>query len=126
MDRTNAERQRRYIARLKSRAAPDARVQELEKENAQLRARIHELENGAARSTAKAKHDRTTLRQLGIDPHGLSAADIAKGARLAARLFRDDCCSPGPKTDKEKAAAELQAWAERTGAVRKASRPTVT
>jgi hypothetical protein len=45
MDRTNAERQRRYIARLKARAAPDGYVQELEAKVAQLRARIQELES---------------------------------------------------------------------------------
>ena len=45
MDRTNAERQRRYIARLKARAAPDGHVQELEAEVARLRARIQQLES---------------------------------------------------------------------------------
>jgi hypothetical protein len=41
----------------------------------------------------------------------LSAAEIAKGVGIASRLFREDCTAPACKrTNKVKAAAELQAF----------------
>jgi hypothetical protein len=53
-DRTNAERQRRYIAKLKAKAAqaPDDARAELRRRQAELRARVGELEyeNAALRS----------------------------------------------------------------------------
>jgi hypothetical protein len=38
-----------------------------------------------------AVRDRELLRLFGVDTRGLSAAEIAKGAKLAARMGREDC-----------------------------------
>jgi hypothetical protein len=55
------------------------------------------------------KHNRAMLRMCGLDPHGLSAAEIAKGAGILARLSRD-VCSGGTPVKWAKAAAEWQAF----------------
>jgi hypothetical protein len=124
---TPAEKQRRYRERKFGDKPPvssgntivaeqAARMQELEAENARLRARIDKLE----RSEEVAKHNRTLLRRLGINPRGLSAAEISKGVRLASRLLREDCgLPPAARTNKDKAAAEWRAfWAKRRAAGR--------
>jgi hypothetical protein len=57
-----------------------------------------------------ARHDRKILRQLGINTRGLSAAEIAKGAKIASHLLWEPC-NAGRPPNQAKAAAEWQAFA---------------
>jgi hypothetical protein len=61
-----------------------------------------------------AKHDRTVLRQLGYDIRDLSAAEIAKGAKIVARLTKGPC-SGGTPAKWAKADADLQVWENAPG-----------
>jgi hypothetical protein len=66
VDRTNAERQRRYIARLKagvSNAGADAEITRLTAELAQARARIAELEAATQKGRASSTRNRTRRRR---------------------------------------------------------------
>src|SRR5215831_11265746 len=61
---------------------------------------------------AVEKHDRDVLELLKIDTRGLSAAEIAEGTEIAARLSREDCAG-GARVDKAKAAADWDAFRAR-------------
>jgi hypothetical protein len=64
----------------------------------------------------KLKHDRDVLRLIGLDVRGLSDTEIAKGAKLAARVSREDCgLPPAARVNKPKAIAEWQAFLKRIG-----------
>jgi hypothetical protein len=58
-------------------------------------------------------NDAKLLRLCGIDTRGLSAAEIAKGAKLAARVTREDCGLRGCVRVDSKAVAEWQAFRAR-------------
>jgi hypothetical protein len=64
------------------------------------------------------KHNRALLRMCGLDPRGLSATKIAKGAGILARLTRDNC-SGGTPAKRAKAAAEWEAFFNTTNATPK-------
>lgn len=63
--------------------------------------------------------DREILRRCGIDTRGLSAAEIAKGAKLAARVGREDCGLRGCVRDRSNVLAEWQAFLSRVAAAKK-------
>ena len=61
---------------------------------------------------AKRKQDRDLLLLLGIDPSGLSAADIAEGIEAARRISQCDRV-PGAGKRRPQAIADWQAFVER-------------
>ena len=62
----------------------------------------------------KADRDRDLLQQLGINVHGLSAADIAEGIEAVRRISQCDRV-PGAKNRRPKAISNWQAFCERIG-----------
>jgi hypothetical protein len=91
----------RQIAKL------ELRIQEVESELARLRARLRAL---TTKPSAKAAPvNRAALRMFGVDPRGLSAAELAKGAAILGRLTREPC-GGGRPPNKAKAAAEWEAF----------------
>jgi hypothetical protein len=63
-------------------------------------------------ATAFAKHDRKLLRMFGIDTRRLSAAEVAKGAKIIARLTKEPC-SAGRPVNHAKAVADFEAFRAR-------------
>ena len=57
-----------------------------------------------------ARHDRAFLRMLGFDVRQMTAADIAEGAKAAARCTR---CARGADAQRGKAEADFRAFCER-------------
>jgi hypothetical protein len=69
---------------------------------------------GLASDMTAAERNRDLLRLLGVDPRGLSAADIAEGAEAARRISQCDQV-PGAGKRRPQAIADWQAFLQRVG-----------
>jgi hypothetical protein len=105
---TEAERKRRQRAGLATKRAEQHVPKPTEPVPKQ------DVPKSADRRDEEIANNLRILGLIGIDTRGLSIAEIAQGAGIAARLSREDCAG-GARVDKVKAAAEWRAFCARVG-----------